>query len=284
MRPETSEALARLVSIYVTLIERAGYDISQSNVDKIHNDPFAACETLNELAVKFGALDAEADAVIAAIYESMDAADARSAADEACRAMAASAWETSHVERVVPEPEPEPAQEAAEDESEKNEGAQQDEKPKRRRRAKAKQDQDEPEKDEGDKPENEAKPTEPSDEPKPESAEAEQPADNKPGRRSRAKAKAERKPKASKSGAEKNDAPITTEGEQNARPETLGEAAARHDAAAMADSLSVDQAIAILGVSRPTIYKLIEAGELPAYKKGRSWRISAEAVAKRAAN
>jgi excisionase family DNA binding protein len=35
-------------------------------------------------------------------------------------------------------------------------------------------------------------------------------------------------------------------------------------------------------VSRPTIYKLIESGELPAHKKGRSWRISAAAVTERA--
>ena len=48
------------------------------------------------------------------------------------------------------------------------------------------------------------------------------------------------------------------------------------------ETLSVDQAVAILGVSRPTIYKLIESGELPASKKGRSWRISAAAVSERA--
>ncbi len=115
MRPETSEALARLVSIYVALIERTGIDINDANINRIMTDPFAACESLNELAVKVGALDAEADAVIAAIYESMDAADARSAADEACLTMAASAWETTHVERPVPEPEPEPEPQAADE-------------------------------------------------------------------------------------------------------------------------------------------------------------------------
>ena len=49
-----------------------------------------------------------------------------------------------------------------------------------------------------------------------------------------------------------------------------------------AEVLTVDQAVKALGVSRPTVYKLIESGELPAYKKGRSWQISAEAVARRA--
>ena len=41
----------------------------------------------------------------------------------------------------------------------------------------------------------------------------------------------------------------------------------------------MDQAIAVLKVSRPTVYKLIESGKLPAFKKGRSWQISAKAVA-----
>lgn len=293
MRPETSEALARLVSIYVALIERTGIDINDANINRIMTDPFAACESLNELAVKVGALDAEADAVIAAIYESMDAADARSAADEACLAMAASAWETTHVERPVPEPEPEPEPQAADKHDEPSDAEAHDEaedKPKRRRRSKAKKAEGEgaaeaPEED-GDS--QGAKEQE-------QDAPQEAPVDTKPGRRSRAKAKAERKgegkdaekvPKAKRQRAKKADEPAS---EQGVKEQTAGDAGPATEplsnaAAAEADSLSVDQAVAILGVSRPTIYKLIESGELPAYKKGRSWRISAEAVSKRAAN
>lgn len=292
MRPETSEALARLVSIYVALIERAGIEINDANVNRIMTDPFAACESLNELAVKVGALDAEADAVIAAIYESMDAADARSAADEVCLAMAASAWETTHVERPVPGPEPEPEPQAADKHDEPSDAEARDEaedKPKRRR-SKAK------------KAEGEGAAEAPEEagdgqgaKKQERDAPQEAPVDTKPGRRSRAKAKAERKgegkdaekvPKAKRQRAKKADEPAS---EQGVKEQTAGDADPATEplsnaAAAEADSLSVDQVVAILGVSRPTIYKLIESGELPAYKKGRSWRISAEAVSKRAAN
>lgn len=293
MRPETSEALARLVSIYVALIERTGIDINDANINRIMTDPFAACESLNELAVKVGALDAEADAVIAAIYESMDAADARSAADEACLTMAASAWETTHVERPVPEPEPEPEPQAADEPKDAEVPDEAEDKPKRRRRSKAKkaegEDAAEAADGQGAREQEQGTPQE-------------APVDTKPGRRSRAKAKAERKDmdaqtekdapgkkrRAKKDEAvpadeQSADAPVVADKPAEAvAPETS--AKTETPAAAKAESLSVDQAVAILGVSRPTIYKLIESGELPAYKKGRSWRISAEAVSKRAAN
>lgn len=293
MRPETSEALARLVSIYVALIERTGIDINDANINRIMTDPFAACESLNELAVKVGALDAEADAVIAAIYESMDAADARSAADEACLTMAASAWETTHVERPVPEPEPEPEPQAADEPKDAEVPDEAEDKPKRRRRSKAKkaegEDAAEAADGQGAREQEQGTPQE-------------APVDTKPGRRSRAKAKAERKDMdaqtekdapGKKRRAKKDEAAPADEQSANApvvadkpaeavAPETS--AKTETPAAAKAESLSVDQAVAILGVSRPTIYKLIESGELPAYKKGRSWRISAEAVSKRAAN
>ena len=293
MRPETSEALARLVSIYVALIERTGIDINDANINRIMTDPFAACESLNELAVKVGALDAEADAVIAAIYESMDAADARSAADEACLTMAASAWETTHVERPVPEPEPEPEPQAADEPKDAEVPDEAEDKPKRRRRSKAKkaegEDAAEAADGQGAREQEQGTPQE-------------APVDTKPGRRSRAKAKAERKDMAAqtekdapgkKRRAKKDeaapadeqsaDAPVVADKPAEAvAPETS--AKTETPAAAKAESLSVDQAVAILGVSRPAIYKLIESGELPAYKKGRSWRISAEAVSKRAAN
>lgn len=293
MRPETSEALARLVSIYVALIERTGIDINDANINRIMTDPFAACESLNELAVKVGALDAEADAVIAAIYESMDAADARSAADEACLTMAASAWETTHVERPVPEPEPEPEPQAADEPKDAEVPDEAEDKPKRRRRSKAKkaegEDAAEAADGQGAREQEQGTPQE-------------APVDTKPGRRSRAKAKAERKDmdaqtekdapgkkrrakkdEAAPADEQSADAPVVADKPAKAvAPETS--AKTETPAAAKAESLSVDQAVAILGVSRPTIYKLIESGELPAYKKGRSWRISAEAVSKRAAN
>ena len=293
MRPETSEALARLVSIYVALIERTGIDNNDANINRIMTDPFAACESLNELAVKVGALDAEADAVIAAIYESMDAADARSAADEACLTMAASAWETTHVERPVPEPEPEPEPQAADEPKDAEVPDEAEDKPKRRRRSKAKkaegEDAAEAADGQGAREQEQGTPQE-------------APVDTKPGRRSRAKAKAERKDmdaqtekdapgkkrrakkdEAAPADEQSADAPVVADKPAEAvAPETS--AKTETPAAAKAESLSVDQAVAILGVSRPTIYKLIESGELPAYKKGRSWRISAEAVSKRAAN
>lgn len=293
MRPETSEALARLVSIYVALIEHTGIDINDANINRIMTDPFAACESLNELAVKVGALDAEADAVIAAIYESMDAADARSAADEACLTMAASAWETTHVERPVPEPEPEPEPQAADEPKDAEVPDEAEDKPRRRRRSKAKkaegEDAAEAADGQGAREQEQGTPQE-------------APVDTKPGRRSRAKAKAERKDmdaqtekdapgkkrrakkdEAAPADEQSADAPVVADKPAEAvAPETS--AKTETPAAAKAESLSVDQAVAILGVSRPTIYKLIESGELPAYKKGRSWRISAEAVSKRAAN
>lgn len=297
MRPETSEALARLVSIYVALIERTGIDINDANINRIMTDPFAACESLNELAVKVGALDAEADAAIAAIYESMDAADARSAADEACLTMAASAWETTHVERPVPEPEPEPEPQAADEPKDAEVPDEAEDKPKRRRRSKAKKAEGE---DATEAPEEAADGQGAREQEQGTPQEA--PVDTKPGRRSRAKAKAERKgmdaqtekdapgkkrrakkDEAAPADEQSADAPAVTDKPAEAvAPETS--AKTETPAAAKAESLSVDQAVAILGVSRPTVYKLIESGELPAYKKGRSWRISAEAVSKRAAN
>lgn len=289
MRPETSEALARLVSIYVALIERAGIDINDANVNRIMTDPFAACESLNELAVKVGALDAEADAVIAAIYESMDAADARSAADEACLAMVASAWETTHVEHPVPEPEPEPEPQAADGPKDAELPDEAEDKPKRRR-PKAKKAEG---KDAAENPEEAADGQGAREQEQGTPQEA--PVDTKPGRRSRAKAKTERKgegkdaekvPKAKRKRVKKADEPASEQGvkEQTASDADPATEPLSNAAAAKAESLSVDQAVAILGVSRPTVYKLIESGELPAYKKGRSWRISAEAVSKRAAN
>lgn len=295
MRTETSEALGRLVSIFVAAIEGTGEVIPDSAIEQLAADPLGTCEKLNELALSCGAIDEGVDAALAAVYESMDAADARGAVDEQCVGSVVTAWANTHVERPVKEPEPEPEPETSEaTEPEKDEQA---EKPKRRRNRKAKDQRSEAEAG--------------SVSPEPESAQdapAEQPgseksADVKPGRRSRAKAKEQaekdkdvEKPKRGKKRAEKASEE-QAETSETSKPEASEDTAAAPEPATSApepdapapaatqddgDTLSVDQATAILGVSRPTIYKLIESGELPAHKKGRSWRISAAAVTERA--
>lgn len=295
MRTETSEALGRLVSIFVAAIEGTGEVIPDSAIEQLAADPLGTCEKLNELALSCGAIDEGVDAALAAVYESMDAADARGAVDEQCVGSVVTAWANTHVERPVKEPEPEPEPETSEaTEPEKDEQA---EKPKRRRNRKAKDQRSEAEAG--------------SVSPEPESAQdapAEQPgseksADVKPGRRSRAKAKEQaekdkdvekpkrgkkRAEKASEEQAETSETPKPEASEDTAAAPEPATSAPEPDAPAPAatqddgDTLSVDQATAILGVSRPTIYKLIESGELPAHKKGRSWCISAAAVTERA--
>lgn len=288
MRTETSEALGRLVSIFVAAIEGTGEVIPDSAIEQLAADPLGTCEKLNELALSCGAIDEGVDAALAAVYESMDAADARGAVDEQCVGSVVTAWANTHVERPVKEPEPEPEPETSEaTEPEKDEQA---EKPKRRRNRKAKDQRSEAEAGNG-SPEPESAQDAPAEQPEPEKSE-----DMKPGRRSRAKAKEQaekdkgvEKPKRGKKRAEKASEE-QAETSETPKPEASEDTAAAPEPAAPApaatqdtgDTLSVDQATAILGVSRPTIYKLIESGELPAHKKGRSWRISAAAVTERA--
>lgn len=295
MRTETSEALGRLVSIFVAAIEGTGEVIPDSAIEQLAADPLGTCEKLNELALSCGAIDEGVDAALAAVYESMDAADARGAVDEQCVGSVVTAWANTHVERPVKEPEPEPEPETSEAaEAEKDEQA---EKPKRRRNRKAKDQRSEAEAGNG-SPEPESAQDAPAEQPEPEKSE-----DMKPGRRSRAKAKEQaekdkdvekpkrgkkRAEKASEEQAETSETPKPEASEDTAAAPEPATSAPEPDAPAPAatqddgDTLSVDQATAILGVSRPTIYKLIESGELPAHKKGRSWRISAAAVTERA--
>lgn len=292
MRSETSEALGRLVSIFVAAIEGAGEVIPDSAIDQLAADPLGTCERLNELALSCGAIDEDVDTALAAIYESMDAADARGNVDEECVAHVVAAWTNTHVERPVEEP----AAAEAKPESEEKAGAETQagagseegepaEKPKRRRNRKRR---------EAEEPEAANEPETPREEQPAEKA------DVKPGRRSRARAKgieqteSSEKPKRDRKRAartveeqaEASERPIGHAGTEPAAREQLPvheASASPADAEASApETLSVDQATAILGVSRPTIYKLIESGELPAHKKGRSWRISAAAVADRA--
>lgn len=295
MRSETSEALGRLVSIFVAAIEGVGEVIPDSAIDQLATDPLGTCERLNELALSCGAIDEGVDTALAAIYESMDAADARGNVDEECVAHVVAAWTNTHVERPVEEPaaaEAKPESEekpAAETQagagSEEGEPA---EKPKRRRNRKRR---------EAEEPEAANEPETPREEQPAEKA------DVKPGRRSRARAKGieqtesgegPEKPKRDRKRAAKtveeqpeaSERPTGRAGTEPAAREQLpvheASASPADTEASAPETLSVDQATAILGVSRPTIYKLIESGELPAHKKGRSWRISAAAVADRA--
>lgn len=244
MRNETTEALCRLVTMFVTAIEREGATIPEQLVGQIATDPLKACEELNELALTCGAVDDELDAALAAIYESMDASDARGAVDDHTRERVLRAFDEAHREpEPEPEHEPEPAEQPAEPAASAQEGEQPSEPAHKSRRRSHRQRGEEGPQETQPEPEQQPTAKKETPEPKPEA----QPED----RDAKAKAKPESAPK-----------PVP--------------------AAASGDVLTVDQAIAVLGVSRPTVYKLIESGQLPAYKKGRSWQISAEAVAARA--
>lgn len=244
MRNETTEALCRLVTMFVTAIEREGATIPEQLVGQIATDPLKACEELNEFALTCGAVDDELDAALAAIYESMDASDARGAVDDHTRERVLRAFDEAHCEpEPEPEHEPEPAEQPAEPAASAQEGEQPSEPAHKSRRRSHRQRGEEGPQETQPEPEQQPAAKKETPEPKPEA----QPED----RDAKAKAKPESAPK-----------PVP--------------------AAASGDVLTVDQAIAVLGVSRPTVYKLIESGQLPAYKKGRSWQISAEAVAARA--
>lgn len=244
MRNETTEALCRLVTMFVTAIEREGATIPEQLVGQIATDPLKACEELNEFALTCGAVDDELDAALAAIYESMDASDARGAVDDHTRERVLRAFDEAHREpEPEPEHEPEPAEQPAEPAASAQEGEQPSEPAHKSRRRSHRQRGEEGPQETQPEPGQQPAAKKEAPEPKPET----QPED----RDAKAKAKPESAPKPAPS-------------------------------AASGDVLTVDQAIAVLGVSRPTVYKLIESGQLPAYKKGRSWQISAEAVAARA--
>ena len=125
MRNETTEALCRLVTMFVTAIEREGATIPEQLVGQIATDPLKACEELNEFALTCGAVDDELDAALAAIYESMDASDARGAVDDHTRERVLRAFDEAHREpEPEPEHEPEPAEQPAEPAASAQEGEQ----------------------------------------------------------------------------------------------------------------------------------------------------------------
>lgn len=274
MRNETTEALCRLVTMFVAAIEREGATIPEQLVGQIATDPLKACEGLNELALTCGAVDDELDAALAAIYESMDASDARGVVDDHTRERVLRAFDEAHRE---PEPEPKHEPEPAEPAASAQEGEQPSEPAhKSRRRSRwqrgeeaareaAEQATAEPERAPQPKPEKPEAPKAPAHE--------EGPQETQPEPR--------QQPAAKKEAPEPKPEAQTEDRDAKAKPESVP-APKPAPAAASGDVLTVDQAIAVLGVSRPTVYKLIESGRLPAYKKGRSWQISAEAVAARA--
>lgn len=259
MYSQTVTALTQLTSMYVVAIEGTATKIPDEIVELIATDPFKACESLNDFALSCNAVTPEFDAELEAIYESMDADDARSNPEpEVCQA-ALGAYASVHVDIPEPEPEPEVPAEPVEqpsDESTEQTEESASEKPRKRRQRRqrktapeerAAQESVEPAQDESAQPE-----------PEPEAASAEAP---------------------KKKRASKKSAPAETPEEQSAK-----KSAAKQGAKAFeGEVFSVDQALAILGCSRPKLTKLIESGEIPAFKKGRAWQVSANAVLDRAA-
>lgn len=287
MRNDTTEALCRLVTMFVTAIEHEGATIPEQLVGQIATDPLKACEELNELALSCGAIDDGLDAALAAVYESMDAADARGPVDEQVREQVLRAYDEAHRE---PEPEPKPEPEVVDEQPASEADARQEDsreaEPARKTRGRRRRQHAEAPHDADEGPIKEGQPKAAAEEIAQEAATAPE-AEAAPEPEPRAEA-------APQSAAEPQEEPRhEAEAEAAAAPEPKPEPEAgepkakaektRDASAAAGDVLTVDQAIAVLGVSRPTVYKLIESGQLPAYKKGRSWQISAEAVAARAA-
>lgn len=48
----------------------------------------------------------------------------------------------------------------------------------------------------------------------------------------------------------------------------------------MKEILSIDEACAFLRISKPTIYRYVQRGEIPAFKVGRGWRFHKESLEK----
>lgn len=304
MKYETTEAFCRLTSLFVKAILDAGSELPEGIDERLATDPRKACEELNALALSCGAVTGALDHSLAMVYQGMDAADARTqpgeqdtadihraferavrlheiaaaqarAEEEARAAAERAAAEQAAAERAAAEqaakeaaelqPAEPPAEQAAE------------EKPRKRR---------------GRKPKNQAAQLElsvPTEEPAVNAAAAEAAVEPvaAPAPIFEA-AEAESVPNAAPA-AEAETSPEPTPEPANApepAPEAVAEAKPAAEPAAQADdgaTLSADQAAAILGVTKPEVYKLIKAGELPAVKKGRSWHLSAAAVTAHAA-
>lgn len=311
MRPETTEAFTRLVSTFVTAIEATGATLPDDIEQRLTENPLKACELLNELALSCDAIDDQTDAILAEAYASMDAADARGPVDELAQARIRRTFNRVHREPVVEEPEPAPAPvpRANEDEqiwsghgtpstepapseqvsAEKAPADEQQARPKRRsRKTRAKQEHTEEKRAEAPSQDAAAADT-PSVVPAKEgtsvteASATQEPAPQIPAAEAPAPQAVAPQAPAEEAPAEAGQ-PAPQAGDKPAEPvSTAKEPApavpAPAEPAVTGDVLTVDQTIAALGLSRPTIYKFIENGKLPAYKKGRSWQISAAAVA-----
>lgn len=332
MRTETAEAFSRLVSTFVTLIESTGSVLPNDIEQRIVANPLKACELLNELALSCDAIDEQTDAILAAIFESMDPADARAEVDEDTQARLERAFARSHREPEPKlEPEPEPAREDPEvweGHGEDSQAEEQERKEPRRRGRKAHAERRRGENGDEAAPERaEKRRASKKSAPKGESsadegaeaaareqeapaaesaalaggtpADASAPAPNAqaaPAPEATAQAESPTAPETQTEPA--HEPKVTSSASPEDKPGHAGDGAAddkpakpakktRAKAAPVAakapepgeEVLTVDQAIAVLKVSRPTVYKLIESGKLPAFKKGRSWQISAKAVA-----
>lgn len=312
MRNETTEAFAHLVATFIPAIEDTGTKLPDDFEQQLCSNPLKACEILNELAVSCCALNEQQDAALAALYESMDAHDARTTPDADQQARLKRAFARAHREQLdIPD-----ETEAEQTGNERAYGAY-DQQPLGQpgvdfSMARTLDECPEPQtsrephvKHPGYNVHN-VLPTS--------SVEEESVAhthhtsshmarDNDTAHASHEQSSshaqvASCEQDATDTSSEQASAPVQTSlpvetdaNEQNTpqpqstHKEQKAHAAAKSDTTQTQaedddDVLTVDQTIAILGLSRPTIYKMIDNGTLPAFKRGRSWQISSKAVAK----
>lgn len=294
MRKDTIEAFCHLTSLFAKAIFSVGADLPMGVADQLLDDPRGACEELNACALQLGVIDDSLDRLLAVTYQGMDAEDARTEVDLEGRTQLALTLDRAYRARpvIVPEPVEEPEVVEVEEpagEVVDTEVAEAETKP------------------ETAEPEAIAEP-EPTTEPEHTKTPAmtEQPSDDvvpeavdpEVAEASAEVAVVEEAPDEAASDAETapesnepqvEDLVANVEVEPEAKPIPEPEAVPEAEAApapspeaGLGDTLSVDQAAAILGISKQEVYKLIKSGELPAQKQGRFWRLSASAVTARA--
>lgn len=269
MTSETINALATITSLYVCAIEGSGTKIPDEVLEQVATNPFKGCEALNTLALSCNAIDVELDEKLQGIYEAMDAEDAHGEPTNEAIQACLGAYAAVHID--IPEPEPEPEPEEAESPEAEEAAEDSDNAPKRRNRRQRKNKKD------ASSEAGETTEVEQS-----EGNTASEQTEEKP---TKAKRTRKREPRAEKPAEEAASAEEAAPAEQTTSTEDAPsekklakKASKKKDVAFEGEAFSVDQALAILGMKRPQLTKLIESGELPAYKKGRAWQISATAV------
>ncbi len=85
MRMDTAEAFVRLVAIFGDALDRAGQSLPEDIGSQLLANPVKACEVLNAQALAAGVIDQEVDAALAALYEALPVADAKSEMDDVVR-------------------------------------------------------------------------------------------------------------------------------------------------------------------------------------------------------